>query len=65
MRIQPFQAINPVCFLVINPPAFPPQLDMDTRATVAYSCFRDNPDAQGYRTIIMPALPVVDSSALH
>ena len=64
-QIQAFQTINPVCFLVVNLPAFPPQLDMNTRATVPYPGFRYFPDTQGYRPIVTPALPVVDSSALH
>ncbi len=50
---------------MVNLPAFPPQLDMNTRATVPYPGFRYFPDTQGYRPIVTPALPVVDSSALH
>lgn len=64
-QIQPFQTINPVCFLVINPSAFPTQLDMNTRATVPYPGFRYFPYTQGFRPIVTPALPLVDSSALH
>lgn len=64
-QIQPFQAINLVCFLVVNLLSFPPQLDMDTRATVPYTAFCDLPDTQGYHPIVTPALLVVDRSALH
>ncbi len=64
-QIQPFQAINPVYFLVVNLPAFPSQLDMNARATIPYPGFRYFPDTQGYRPIVTPDLPVVDSSALH
>jgi len=34
-QVEAFQTVNPVCFLVVNRPAFPPQLNMNTRATVA------------------------------
>ena len=64
-QIKPLQAINPMCFLVVNPLAFPPQLDMNTRATVSYPGFRYFPDMQGYRPIVTPTLAVVDRSALH
>lgn len=33
-QVKPFQAINPMCL-----PDFPPQLDMNTRATVSVSGF--------------------------
>lgn len=64
-QVEAFQTVNPVCFLVVNRPAFPPQLNMNTRATVADPSFRYLPDTQGYRPIIPPALPVVNGSALH
>lgn len=64
-QIQSFQTINLVCFLVVNPPAFPSQLDVNTRATVADPGFCYFPDAQGYRPIIPPTLSVVNGSALH
>lgn len=64
-QIQAFQTINPVCFLIVNYPAFPSQQDVNARTAVAYSCFRNFPDAQGYCPIITPTLPVVDSPALH
>lgn len=64
-QVQSFQATNPVGFLVVNKPTFPPQLNMNTRATIPYPVFRDFPDTQGYRPIIAPALPVVNRSALH
>ncbi|SPX51745.1 Uncharacterised protein [Klebsiella pneumoniae] len=34
-QVEAFQTVNPVCFLVVNRPVFPPQLNMNTRATVA------------------------------
>ncbi len=64
-QVQAFQAINPVGFLVVNRPALPAQLNMNTRATVAYPGFRYFPDTQGYRPIVTPALPVADNSDLH
>ncbi len=64
-QAEAFQTIHPVCFLVVNRLAFPPQLNMNTRATVADPGFRYFPDTQGYRPIILPALPVVNGSALH
>ena len=64
-QVEAFKTVNPVCFLVVNRPAFPPQLNMNTRATVADPGFRYFPDTQGYRPIIPPALPVVNGSALH
>jgi|SRR5471030_176443 len=64
-QIETFQAINTVCFLVVNPPVLPPQLDMNTRTTIPYPGFRYLPDTQGNRPIVAPALPGVDSSALH
>ncbi len=64
-QVEAFQTVNPVCFLVVNRPTFPPQLNMNTRATVAYPGFRYFPDTQGYRPIIPQALPVVNDSALH
>lgn len=64
-QVQAFQAINPVGFLVVNRPSLPAQLNMNTRATVAYPGFRYFPDTQGYRPIVTPALPVVNGSALH
>ena len=64
-QIQAFQTVNPLCFLIVNQPAFPSQQDMNARIAVAYSCFRNFPDAQGYCPIIAPTLPVVNGSALH
>lgn len=64
-QVQAFRTINPVGFLVVNRPSLPPQLNMNTRATVAYPGFRYFPDTQGYRPIVTPALPVVNGSALH
>ncbi|CAM8176324.1 Cellulose synthase regulatory subunit [Klebsiella quasipneumoniae subsp. similipneumoniae] len=64
-QVEAFQTVNPVCFLVVNSPVFPPQLNMNMRATVAYPGFCYFPDTQGYRPIIPPALPVVNGSALH
>lgn len=64
-QVEAFQTVNPVCFLMVNPPAFPPQLDMNTRTPIPYPGLCDLPDTQGYRPIVTPALPVVDSSALH
>lgn len=58
-QISPSQTINPVCLLVVNLTAFPPQLNMKTQATVPYPGFRNFPDAQGYRPIVTPAQPVV------
>ena len=34
-QVEAFQTVNPVCFPVVNRPAFPPQLNMNTRETVA------------------------------
>lgn len=34
-QVEAFQTVNPVCFLVVNRSAFPPQLNMNTRETVA------------------------------
>lgn len=64
-QVEAFQTVNPVCFLMVNKPAFPPQLDMNTRAPIPYPGFRVFPDTQGYRPIVTPALSVADSSALH
>lgn len=64
-QVQALQTINPVGFLVVNRPSLPAQLNMNTRATVAYPGFRYFPDTQGYRPIVTPALPVVNASALH
>lgn len=64
-QVQAFRTINPVGFLVVNRPSLPAQLNMDTRATVAYPGFRYFPDTQGYRPIVTLALPVVNDSALH
>lgn len=64
-QIDTFWAINSVGFIVVNKPALPPQLDMNARTTIPYLGFRDFPDTQGYRPTVTPALPVVDSSALH
>ena len=64
-QVEAFQTVNPVCFLVVNRSAFPPQLNMNTRATLADPGFRYFPDTQGYRPIIPPALPVVNGSAMH
>lgn len=43
-QVETFQTVNPVCFLVVNRPAFPPQLNMNTRATVADPGVRYFPD---------------------
>ncbi|OIW85709.1 hypothetical protein APP83_08075, partial [Salmonella enterica subsp. enterica serovar Oranienburg] len=51
-QIQAFRTINPVGFLVVNRPSLPAQLNMNTRATVAYPGFRYFPDTQGYRPIV-------------
>ncbi len=64
-QVQAFRTINPVGFLVVNRPSLPAQLNMNTRATVAYPGFRYFPDTQGYRPIVTPDLPVVNGSALH
>lgn len=64
-QVQSFQTIDSVCFLVVNRPAFPSQLNMNTRAAVADPGFRYFPDAKGNRSIIPPTLPVVNGSALH
>lgn len=55
-QVESFQTVNPVCFLMVNRPALPLQLDINTRTTIPYP---------GYRPIVTPALPVVDNSALH
>lgn len=54
-----------MCFLMVNPPALASQLDMNTWTAIPYPGFRYLSDALGDRPIITPALPVVDSSALH
>ncbi|BAK10476.1 hypothetical protein PAJ_0396 [Pantoea ananatis AJ13355] len=64
-QVEAFQTVNPVCFLVVNKPAFPLQLDMNTRTPIPYPGFHDLQNTQGYRPIVTPALPVADSSALH
>lgn len=64
-QVQAFRTINPVGFLVVNRPSLPVQLNMNTRAAVAYPGFRYFPDTQGYCPTITPTLPVVNGSALH
>ncbi|SSJ68684.1 Uncharacterised protein [Klebsiella pneumoniae] len=53
-QVEAFQTVNPVCFLVVNRLAFPPQLNVNTRATVADPGFHYFPDTQGYRPLIPP-----------
>lgn len=65
VQIQAFQTVNSVCFLIVNQPAFSSQQDMNTRTAVAYSCFRNFPDAKGYCPNITPTLLVADSSAQY
>ena len=64
-QVEAFKTVNPVCFLMVKRPAFPPQLNTNTRTTVADRVFPYFPDTQDYRPIITPALPVVNGSALH
>lgn len=35
-QVEAFQTVNPVCFLMINKPALPPQLNMNTRTPIPY-----------------------------
>ena len=53
-QVEAFQTVNPVCFLVVNRPAFPPQLNMNTRATVADPGI----ESRGLAAILTAQMPV-------
>ncbi len=64
-KMETFQAIDAVRFLVVNLPAFPSQLNMDAWAAITYQGFRNFQDKHCNRPIMTPTLKVVYGSALH
>lgn len=64
-QVQPFQAINPMGFLVVNQPALAPQQDMDSLAPIAYPGLRYFPYPPGDGPVITAATVVVYRAALH
>lgn len=57
-QVEAFQIVNPVCFLMVNKPTHPPQLDMNTQTPIPYPGIRNLPDTQCYRPIVTPVLPL-------